>query len=150
MSRALRRLYHHRRMICLTKSVLHVLALTVACAMMAGCKSTETDIDVDGGTKLFGPRRVKVGETFEIRQPFDRETGSQWELASFDSRIVQLTTFSPVDVSDPNAMVRVMRFEGRSPGETEIVMLRRNREPLTPGMPPEPRERKSIKVRVVD
>jgi hypothetical protein len=137
-------------MSCHTKSVVLVLALTVACAMMDGCKSTETDIDVDGGTKLFGPRRVKVGETFEIRQPFDRQTGSQWELASFDSRIVQLTTFSPVDMRNPDTMVRVMRFEGRSPGETEIVMLKRNRQPLTPGVLPEPRERQGIKVRVVE
>jgi hypothetical protein len=53
-------------------------------------------------------------------------------------------------MSDPSAMVRVMRFEGRSPGETEIVMLKRNREPLTPGIPPEPRERQGIKVRVVE
>jgi hypothetical protein len=137
-------------MMCRTNGILLAFGLIIACAMVDGCKSAETDIDVDGGTKLFGPRRVKVGETFEIRQPFDRETGSQWELASFDSRIVQLTTFSPVDMSDPSAMVRVMRFEGRSPGETEIVMLKRNREPLTPGIPPEPRERQGIKVRVVE
>ena len=136
-------------MICHRYNLLLVIALTV-CAPINGCKSTEADIEVDGGTKLFGPRRVKVGETFEIRQPFDRETGAQWELGSYDSKIVQLTTFSPVDMSNPNAMVRVMRFEGRAPGETEIVMLKRNREPLTPGVPPEPRQRKTIKVRVVD
>jgi hypothetical protein len=134
----------------LTK-ILARIALVLALPMVitpASCKSG--GVQIDGGKGLIGPRRVHVGETFEITQPFDAETGAQWELIDFDSKVVQLAPFGPVDTSDPTSMVRIMRFIAKAPGETDLVFAKRNREPHEPGMLPPPRERTTLSVRVVD
>jgi hypothetical protein len=124
------------------------IAVGLLSMMLAGCKSG--GVQIDGGKGLIGPRRVHVGETFDITQPFDVRTGAEWELIEFDSKIVQLTAFRPVDTSDVNSMVRIMRFVAKAPGETDLVFAKRNREPHQSALPPEPRERKTITVRVVE
>ena len=114
---------------------------------LAGCQSSS--VKVDGGVNLLGSRRLKVGEEFTVSQPFDAQTGAEWRLSEYDSAFVAPSGQPRIEGGEGGSYTRVVPFIAKSPGETELVFLRRNREPLKYGEPlPEP-ERKALKIKIV-
>lgn len=124
-----------------------VIALLAVITLMS-CSSAR--IEVEGGTGLIGPRRVKVGEDFTVRQPFDRSTGAEWKIGVYDRTLLQPVPRFAYETAADGSMTRVYEFKAMSPGLAELEFLRRNREPITPGEPPPEREKKVIKVRIVE
>lgn len=127
--------------------ILIAIGLVAVCEPMA-CSSAR--IVVDGGTKLIGPRRVKVGENFTVSQPFDRETGAEWKLSTYDRLLIQPVPRFAYETASDGSMKRVYEFKAMSPGLVEMLFLRRSREPLTPGETPPEREKNVIKIRIVE
>lgn len=104
---------------------------------------------VDGGVSLLGKRRVKVGEVFTISQPIDPQTGAEWRLNEYDSAFVAPSGQPHMEPGQNGSYTRIVPFIAKSPGETQLVFLRRNREPVKYGEPlPEP-ERKVVRLKIV-
>lgn len=116
-------------------------------APLSGCSSST--VKVDGGVGLLGQRRVKVGEEFTISQPFDARTGTEWRLTQYDSAFIAPSGTPRLEGSEAAGYTRVTPFIAKAPGETSMVFLRRNREPIKYGEPlPEPKSQ-TIRVKIV-
>ncbi len=122
--------------------------LVSALVMCAGCSSKGPTIEGAGG--IIGGKRIKVGEQFEVTQPFDKDRGAEWRLLNFDSKIIGLVQFEPVRTDHRGEMRRIMRFEGRAPGTSELVFARRETRQWTPGEPLPDAEKRMLRVRVTD
>lgn len=120
------------------------------CAMSGPLACRSSRIEVDGGTNLLGPRRVKVGETFTITQPFDRQTGAEWKLNTYNRMLLEPVPRVAYETAGNGTMKRVYEFKAKAPGLAELEFLRRSREFLTPGEPPPEREQHTVKIRVVE
>lgn len=124
-----------------------ITVLSLALALQVGCKNSGPTIEGAGG--LIGPKRVRVGEQFDVSQKFDPKTGAEWRLTSYDSAIVFPRDFPRLETGNDGSMHRKIRFIANTPGSTDLVFSRRKRQVLKPGdRPPEP-EIKTITVRVV-
>ena len=111
------------------------------------CKSTT--VVVEGGSGLIGARRVKVGENFIVWQEFDRQTGADWKIGAYDRSMLQPVPRFAYETASNGSMRRVYEFKAMVPGRVDLVFLRRNREPVTPGVPPPEPDKKVIKIRIV-
>lgn len=126
-----------------------VLALLLGSLVLAcGC-NTSGEIHINGGTGLIGPKRVKVGETFEVSQPFDPKTGTGWKLSRYDAKLIKPVPQPRLDANDDGSMTRVVRFMGKAPGDAELVFIKREKVIVTPGLPPPKPTEKILKVRIV-
>jgi hypothetical protein len=114
----------------------------------AGCKASS--ITVEGGTNLIVSRRVNVGDTFTVKQPFDPNTGAEWKLSAYDTTLVQPVARQPYETHTDGSMYRVFEFLATAPGRLELTFLRRNREPVTPGTAPPPPDTKTLRVKLVE
>lgn len=121
--------------------------LTFVVCLQAGCKTGGPTIEGGGG--LIGPKRVHVGEQFDVSQPFDPKTGAEWKLTSYDSLVVYPKDFPRVEPGPDGKMHRKIRFVAKTPGETDLIFSRRRFRVVKPGeKQPEP-ETTRLTVRVV-
>lgn len=110
-------------------------------AALAACSSAKVEIDGGG---LPGPKRVRVGETFDVSQPLDDDSGENWRLVKYDAAIVQPHGFPP----NTSGGKRKLRFVALAPGTAEIVFARRKMHVFKVGEPAPPEDYKTLKVRV--
>jgi hypothetical protein len=127
--------------------ILAITLLAFGCGLNFGCNSGGPTIEGGGG--LIGPKRVRVGEQFDISQPFDPKSGAEWKLTSYDSVIVYPKDFPRVETGSDGTLHRKIRFIARAPGETDMIFARRRLQVVKPGeRQPEP-ETTRVTVRVV-
>lgn len=76
------------------------------------------------GAPFFNTRLIKLGETLEIRLPFDRLAGREWSIDSYDSLYLGYQGRTLV-MDDDSKGTLIVRFVTKTPGETSLTLRRR-------------------------
>ncbi len=76
------------------------------------------------GTAFFDTRLITVGEILDIRIPFDRQAGIEWEVESYDSLYLGFVARSLQMQTDEKGTL-LIQFRAKTPGDTTLTLRRR-------------------------